>query len=269
VNDTSNGLALVTGGSSGIGAAIAHRLAQRGQSLLLVARSSRALDEQARRLRSDFGVRVDVLAADLSSDEGVQAVIRHADALQIEVDTLINNAGFGDYGPFVDCSATVAADLIRVNALALTRLTHHFGRKMVARGRGRILNVASVAGFQPGPRFTVYSATKAYVVSFSEALHYELAGTGVTCTVLSPGVTETGFRARAGMQRARVFRSGVMNADDVARVGVDALLQGRLHAIPGLRNRVLGALSMMTPSRRLRLAISARILSPEPDSPGR
>lgn len=150
--------------------------------------------------------------------------------------------------------------MIRLNIGSLTALTHHFGQDMVRNGQGRILNVASTAGFQPDPYFAVYGATKAYVISFTEALHKELEKTGVTTTVLSPGPTQTEFTQRADMLNSKLFKRGVMTAKKVAEIGFDGMMKGKLHVVPGFKNRILSFFSSITPSSKLRLNVAAHFM---------
>jgi short-subunit dehydrogenase len=178
----------------------------------------------------------------------------------LRVTYLVNNAGFGDYGSFVERSMEKYGEMLQLNIVSLTELTHHYARGMVQMGKGRILNVASTAGLQPDPYFAVYGATKAYVISLTEALHKELENTGVTTTVLSPGPTQTEFMARADTADAKLYAAGVMTAAEVARIGFCGMMAGKLHVIPGFKNRVLGFFSSITPSGSLRLAISAGIM---------
>ncbi len=166
---------------------------------------------------------------------------------------------------FVDRSMDNYSEMIRLNIESLTALTHHFATRMVHRGKGRILNIASTAGFQPDPRFAVYGATKAYVISFSEALHKELENTGVSVTVLSPGATRTDFIDRADMHDAKVFEGNVMTAPQVADVGFRAMMQGKLHVVPGLTNRIMALLSSITPPGKLRLAIADKVMQRKKD----
>ncbi len=236
--------ALVTGASGGIGAAIVRSLARRGWNGVLVARTRDRLEGLAQELERDHGVATHVVVSDLSRQEAPGEVSEEVARQGIEVDALVNNAGFGDFGPYLDRDDGREQDMIQVNVSALTRLTRHFAAQMATRGRGRILNVASTAAFQPGPLMTVYYATKAYVLAFSEALRHELADTGVTVTTLCPGPTRSGFQSQAEMEGSRLLRLlPVSEAPSVAEFGVKAMLAGRGVAVPGLLNR-LGVVSL-------------------------
>ncbi|MFN6135578.1 MAG: SDR family NAD(P)-dependent oxidoreductase [Bacteroidota bacterium] len=212
-------------------------------------------------MASNSSVKVHAVAADLSTIEGTDVVRNYIDENNLRVKYLVNNAGFGDYGPFIERNMETYSRMIRLNIEGLTALTYTYARDMVRNGNGRILNVASTAGYQPDPHFAVYGATKAYVVNFTEALHKELSDTGVTATVLSPGATRTDFISRADMLNAKLYDSGVMSAKDVALAGFRAMMSGKLYVIPGFKNRFMTFLSGVTPSRRLLLEVSARIMS--------
>ena len=253
-------VALVTGASGGIGYEIALLFAKNGTDVLLVARNGQRLSDIRESLEGRFGVRVHTLATDLSRPDGVGETCRYVRVNGLTVAYLVNNAGFGDYGNFVERDMDRYAGMIGLNVSSLTALTHFFAREMVKNGMGRILNVASTAGIQPDPYFAVYGATKAYVISLTEALHKELENTGVTATVLSPGATRTDFMDRADMRNARIYESGVMSAEKVAEAGYRGMMKGRLHVIPGLKNRVMAFFSGITPSSRLRLDIAARVM---------
>ena len=235
-----NGAALVTGASGGIGWELAWLLARDGNDLVLVARSEPKLQELAAALRRDCGVQVHVIAADLSEPDAPESVLRAVEEAGIAIDILINNAGFGMYGPFLEGDRGRQLEMIRLNVVALTDLSWLFARGMVAQGRGRIMNVASLAAFAPGPLMAVYYATKAYVLSFSEALSAELQGTGVSVTAFCPGSTRTNFQDVASAGGTRLFRSpGAMDVKPVARAGYEALKRGTVVAIPGIHNKLL------------------------------
>ena len=248
-------VALVTGASSGIGLELARVAAERGHDLVLVARREDALRTLAAEIERDRGVSARVVAADLAAPDGPDAVARALE--DVPVDVLVNNAGFGLYGDFLDTDIDVEREMIAVNVAAPTVLAKAFARQMVRRGHGRILNVASTAAFQPGPRMAVYYATKAYVLSFSIALSIELAGTGVTVTCLAPGPVRTPFRERARVSASRLF-SGERGREPgaVARAGWDALERGRRLAIPGAWNRVGAATARVVP-----LGVAARVVA--------
>jgi short-subunit dehydrogenase len=233
--------ALITGASGGIGYELAKLFAKDGVGMVLVARNGPKLATIAQELRSLGAPRVEVLEADLAGVDAVPPLLRELSTRrpEIKVDVLVNNAGYGLSGSFASTDEATELGMIQLNIGALTALTKGILPGMLARGHGRILNVASTAGFQPGPFAAVYAATKAYVVSFSEALAEELAGTGVSVTTLAPGPTDTGFAARANMQRSRLFRPGTtMTAQAVAAAGYSGLNRGRRLVVPGALNKI-------------------------------
>jgi short-subunit dehydrogenase len=236
-------VALVTGASSGIGEQFARVLAERGHDLVLVARDRARLDALAKELTEKRAVYCEVLPADLTDADQLSAV----EARAATVDVLVNNAGFGTTGRFHEIDLDAEDREIRLNVLALARLTHAAARAMAARGAGGILNVASIAAFQPGPGNATYSATKAFVVSFSEAVHEELRGTGVSVTCLCPGFTRTEFQERAGFDEKRVPRIIWHSADAVARAGLDGLARNRAIVVPGAFYKVAATATRLTP----------------------
>jgi hypothetical protein len=232
--------ALVTGASSGIGLSLARRFAADGHDLVLVARSAGKLDELARELRAANGVGVTVIPADLAKPGAAAELAGELERRGIAVDVLVNNAGYGLFGAFTETDLATELAMIQVNIVALTELTKRLLPAMVARRRGRVLNVASTAAFQPGPLMAVYYATKAYVLSFSEALAEELDGSGVTVTALCPGPTASGFQAAAQLEASKLVAGKKLpDADSVAKVGYDALWKGRRVVIPGTNNWIL------------------------------
>jgi short-subunit dehydrogenase len=229
-------VALVTGASAGIGREIARILAA-DHDLILTARRASELNSLAAELAP---AACHVFPADLSDPAAPRALFDAAAAAGLTVDVLVNNAGFGDLGPFAEADLGKMLRMVRVNVTALTELTGLFLPGMLARRRGRILNVGSVAGFQPGPFMAVYYATKAYVNTFSEALTFETAGTGVTVTCLAPGPTRSEFAVAAGMSAEGHFTVGsVADARPVAEAGVRAMRRGKRMVVTGLRNRLL------------------------------
>lgn len=247
-------VALVTGASSGIGAAIARELARRGFDLVLVARDRARLEAVA----SGTGATCEVLAADLTEPEGCAAFEARLGAEPV-IDVCVNNAGIGTYGPFHEGDLAAEDRQVRLNVLALVRLSHATARAMAARGRGAILNVSSLASFQPIPENATYAATKAFVTSFTQALHEELRPYGVRVTVLCPGYTHTEFHARAGADMSAVPGPLWQDADEVARAGIDALERGRAVCVPGALNRVTAALASVAPRAVTRKA--ARVVN--------
>lgn len=254
-------LALVTGASGGIGADLARELAGDGHDLILVARTTTALEALATELRGRHGVEVRVLPADLARPGAAADLFAGIGANQVDV--LVNNAGFGDHGPFHAADPARINGMIALNIAALTALTRLFLPGMVARKRGRVLNVASTAAFQPGPLMAVYCATKAYVLSFSLALGDELRGSGVTVTALCPGATATGFMRVAGMENIALFTMPgmtVMTSAAVARQGYAALKAGRRVIVTGFNNRVSALMGRLLPYG-LVLPVARRLLA--------
>lgn len=232
--------AAVTGGSGGIGYALAHELAADAHDLLLISRDEARLREAAARLAADHGASVAILAVDLSQPEAAERVVAAWRAAGRPLDVLVNNAGFGCFGPYADTPWPTLLEMMHLNMDALARLTHAALADMRPRHAGRILNVASTAAFQPGPWVATYYATKAFVLHLSEALAEELAGTGITVTALCPGPTATGFERRAGLEDSRLFRLlRPMSAEAVARAGYRGLRAGRRVVVPGARSRAL------------------------------
>ena len=240
-------VALVTGASSGIGFHLARLLAEHGHDIVLVARGSERLAQAARDVAREFRVQTTAVAEDLAFHEAPTHLVRELTALGLTIDVLVNNAGYAMRGLFASLDLDEQLAMIQVNVTSLTALTGLLLPGMIERGRGRILNVASTAAFQAGPLMAVYYATKAYVLSFSEALVNETAGSGVTVTALCPGPTATGFEKRAGMSGTRLFSGGVMDAQAVARQGFDGMMQGRALVIPGWRNRLFAQLVRVAP----------------------
>ena len=235
--------ALITGASSGIGLELARLFAADRRELVLVARSRNTLTELARELEQQYGCRVRTMPADLTDPAAPEQLFKALEAEEVQVDVLVNNAGFGARGAFVELDLAQQLQMIQLNITALTHLSGLFLPGMVSRGRGGVLNVASTAGFQPGPNMAVYYATKAYVLSLSEALTEEVRGSGVTVCCLAPGATETRFAQRAAMEDTLLFRMGTMDAARVAREGYQGLRRGRDLVVPGVTNR-LGVFSL-------------------------
>jgi short-subunit dehydrogenase len=231
--------ALVTGASGGIGEDLARLLAADGHDLVLLARSVDKLQTLAAELTTAHKVSASVLAADLAEPGAAEAVERTLTERRLSIDILVNNAGFGTMGPFASGDLMPLMGMLQVNVVALTMLARHLLPGMLERRRGRILNVASTAAFQPGPLMAVYYASKAYVLSLSEALSEETRGSGVTVTCLCPGPTRTGFQERAHQENVRLLGiAHVMSSQDVARAGYDGMKAGRPLVIPGIMNRL-------------------------------
>ncbi len=241
--------ALVTGASLGIGLELARELARDGHDLVLLARSREALLSLARELEAAHGVAARVLVADLARPEACAEIVRQLSEQGVAIDVLVNNAGFGSYGPFAQSDLARELEMIQVNVTALVQLTRLLLPGMLERRRGFILNVASTAAFQPGPLMAVYYATKAFVLSFSDALRNELRGSGVRVTALCPGPTATGFQAAAGMQQSRLVSVPTMlqDAASVARAGYAGLRADRGIVVPGFANAAGSVLVRLLP----------------------
>jgi short-subunit dehydrogenase len=235
--------ALITGASGGIGLELARIFAREGYELALVARSRERLDGIAAELKP---APVRVIVKDLTLADAADEIRREVP----KIDVLVNNAGFGVYGPFVKTPLADELGMLQLNMNALVVLTKIYLPGMVERGSGRVLNVASTAAFQPGPLMALYYATKAFVLSFSEAIASELEGTGVTVTALCPGPTATGFIARGKLENARLFKlMRVMDARSVAEAGYRGLMAGKTVVVPGLVNKVLAQSVRISPRR--------------------
>lgn len=224
-------IALVTGASSGIGIEFARYHARRGGDVVLTARSEGKLKALAAELEAEHGIKAHVMAVDLGTAEGPSKLIEQITQANLQIDILINNAGFGGQGRHIDRRLEDEQEMIDLNVKSLVALCHHFGREMSKRAQGRILNVGSTAGFMPGPLQAVYFATKAFVNSFSEALDHELRPQGVTVTLLAPGYVTTAFADRAGLQGTKLVAGGGKSPRSVAKFGYDAMSRGALVAI--------------------------------------
>ncbi|HEY8210656.1 MAG TPA: SDR family oxidoreductase [Myxococcaceae bacterium] len=229
---------LITGPTSGIGLDLTALFAADKHDLVLVSRSADKLEQLAAELRQKHGVAVTVLAMDLSEPAAPAALCSELERRKIAVDVLVNNAGYAQYGAFTETDADQERRMMQLNMITLTELTKRLVPGMVKRGRGRVLNVASTAAFMPGPLMAVYYATKAYVLSLSEALASELQGTGVSVTALCPGPTRTGFQARAQMESSKLVQGKIMDSATVAKVGYRGLMAGKPLVIPGFSNQV-------------------------------
>jgi short-subunit dehydrogenase len=254
--------ALVTGASNGIGLELARVLAREGWDLVVTARNQEALDRLASELSSSYHAAVRVIAADLASPDGARRLINEITSAGLTVDALVNNAGFGLFGPFATTPLEREREMIDLNITALITLTKLCLPGMIQRRRGRVLNVASTAAFLPGPNMSVYYATKAFVLSFSEAIGDELRGTGVTVTTLCPGPTETAFQGVARMQKSRLMAGAMMGATDVAAAGYRGMIRGQAVVIPGATNRMVPLLVRIVP-RRLATIVSRRAAEAE------
>lgn len=248
--------ALITGASGGIGYELAKLFAHDHYDLVLVARRADKLNQVSAELQSHFGTTAKAVALDLADAQAPKFLFDQLQREGIAVDILVNNAGFGGFGAFAAMPEQEILSQIHLNITALTHLTRLFLPPMLARRSGKIMNVASTAAFQPGPLMAVYYATKAYVLSFSEALSNELAGSGVSITCFCPGATDTGFAKRAGTENTRLFKKiGAMSAEAVAQDGYRGLMAGRTLVISGTKNWLVAESVRFAP-RKLVTAVS-------------
>src|SRR5450432_1881761 len=247
MNAANSETVLITGASSGIGLELAKCFATDKSKLILVARNTDALATLAAELRLEHGIEVKVLTADLSLPETPKRIFSELSAQKISVDVLVNNAGFGAHGAFAGLSLQRQLEMIQVNVIALTELTGLFLPEMIRRKRGGILNVSSVAGFLPGPDMAIYYATKAFVLSLSEALAEELSETDLIVSVLCPGPTETNFGKVARGEKTRRVQTAKMSAQEVARSGHRAFRKGKTIVVPGLQNKLFVFLTRLVP----------------------
>ncbi len=254
-----NKTVLITGASRGIGEAFARVYAKKQHNLILVARNENDLDALKEELSTQHSVEIVVLSHDLTKGDEIQQIFEQVKQQNLTVDVLINNAGYGDYGEFASGDWAKLQGMILLNILALTHLSHLFLPGMIARGQGQILNVSSTAAFQPGPMMAVYFATKAYVLSLSEALSAETEGTGVTVTVLCPGPTQSNFGQNANMDQIAlmgdVTSDKLPTALSVAEYGYEALNSGEVVAVHGVMNKVLTFMPRLTPRGVIRKGV--------------
>ncbi len=245
--------ALITGASSGIGYEFAKIFAAKGYHLILTARTIRKLEEIKRELAAKYtDIQIHIIAKDLSTTDGAEELFREVRHKNIPVHILVNNAGFGLLGPFSETDLARNLQMIQLNITSLVILTRRFLPQMIERNSGKILNVASTAGFVPGPYMSVYYATKAFVLSFSRALHKELETTDITVTALCPGATATQFSKTAHMENIPLFKSmfaSVMSAEQVARIGFRSLMSGKPVVITGFFNKLMMFSIRFTPRR--------------------
>ena len=252
--------ALITGASSGIGYEIAKLFARDGINLVLVARRKELLGSIKTELVKQYDINVCIIDFDLSERGKPAELYEFCKLKNIKVDFLVNNAGYGDYEKVINGNPETYENMLQLNILSLTGLTTLFVKDMVKHGNGKVLNLGSLAAFQSTPIMAVYAASKSYVMHFTEALHAELKGTGVTATVLSPGITKTGFVNRAGMNNSAFVQGSQLDAGNVARAGYDGMFAGKLNVVPGLLNSLMAFGTSVTPSRRLLLAISSYVM---------
>jgi len=237
------GTALVTGASEGIGYELTRLFAENGYDVVMVARSKGRMNEIADEVEKEFGISAQVIKKDLSVPGSSEEVYEESP----EIEVLVNNAGIGTCGFFHENDTAREVDTVRLNVETPTHLTRLFLEDMVERDEGRILNVSSMAAFQPGPTMAVYYATKAYLLSFSEALSNELKGTGVSVTALCPGPTETAFIRKAGEENSRINEGDKMSQRTVAEAGYNGLMKGKNVVVPGFKNRMLVRLTKIAP----------------------
>lgn len=240
-------IALVTGASMGIGRSFALALADRGNDLVLVARDTARLEALAKELGDAYGASAEVLTADLSDSAALAAVEARIADVERPIDLVVNNAGFGTFGEFAELPIEREHQEIELNVVALVRLTHAALGAQVPRGRGGVINVASIAGYQPTPGNATYGATKAFVRSFSQAVHEELKGTGVNCMVLSPGFTRTEFQKNAGFDPGQVPSFIWQEAGTVVQSALRAYDKGRAECVPGALNGVTAVFTDAVP----------------------
>jgi short-subunit dehydrogenase len=252
--------ALITGASAGIGAAIADELASRGHGVTVVARREDRLRELAEELSASHGVRAEVIGGDLEDPAERDRVAGEIGELGLDVEILVNNAGFGENGDLTRVDRDRLVSMVKINCEALLDLQARYLREMLDRGRGAVINIASTAAFQPIPGMATYAATKSFVLSLSEAVHEELRGTGVTVTAVCPGPVRTEFTQVAGIEEAEQHTPDFvwMSAEDLARAAVDAADKGKRATVPGLLNRA-GALTGQHSPRKLALPIVRRV----------
>jgi uncharacterized protein len=240
--------ALITGASGGIGFELTKLFARDGHDLVLVARSGNKLDHVRTQLERRHGISVRTITKDLADPSAPEEIFKALEQAGVQIDVLVNNAGYAMFDPFVDMDIKRVMDMLQVNIMALTHLSWLFVPGMVQRGQGRVLNLGSTASFLPGPLMACYYASKAYVLSFSEAIANELHGTGVTVTALCPGPTETGFQKRANVEESKLIKGKrIMEAGAVARAGYKALMAGKPLVVPGLSNNLIPLLARLSP----------------------
>ena len=239
--------ALITGASSGIGWELAKLFAGDKSDLVLVARRKERLDALAEELKDEFGVDVYVLPKDLSDPDAPKEIFEELKAEGIDVDVVVNNAGFGSRGPFADIDTGKQMDMVQVNVVALTHLTRLFLPGIIERGRGGILNVGSLAGFQPGPNLAVYYATKAYVLSLTEALSEEITNPNVKISCLAPGPVRTEFGEKSALDDSLLFKMSLMDVEPVVREGYEGFRQGKVIVLPGIKQKLIPLLLRFTP----------------------
>jgi uncharacterized protein len=248
------GYALVTGATSGIGLEIALNFARDGINLILVARTENKLMEIKEKIETEYGIEVLILAKDLTREEAPDEIYEEVEKRGIRVDFLINNAGFGSFGRLKDTDYETEKDLVKLNVLSLLQMNKLFVPLMAARHYGYVMNVASLAAFMPGPVMANYYASKAYVLSLSEAMHEELKQDGIKVTALCPGPVRTNFQERAQLQKTDTAKSFIMEAKKVADVGYLALWRGKAVVVPGTFEKIVPIIAKLLPRSLVRKA---------------
>ncbi len=246
--------ALVTGASSGLGVEFARQLGQRGCNLILVARRQDRLEKVRDNIKEMYSVRVEVIVMDLATDSAPQNLWDEVNARDTHIDILINNAGYGLFGEFVNIPWENEQNMLKLDIITVTHLTKLFVKDMMKRNYGYILQIASIGAYQPSPTYASYSAAKSYVLNFGEAINYEIRNTGVSCTVLSPGITATGFLKVSGQKPSLYQRLVMMEPEKVAQIGIRAMLQRKSSIVPGFINKITIFSNRLMP-RKLSAAI--------------
>jgi uncharacterized protein len=236
-----NETVLITGASGGIGKELAKLFAKDGFNLVLVARSNENLMKVKKEIELNNSITIHTFSKDLSKESEIITLKEEISNHTIQIDYLINNAGFGLFGEFIDTDLKEELNMIDLNIRTVTHLTKIFLPGMVERNNGGVMNIASTAAFQPGPLMTVYYATKAYVLSFTEALQNEMKGTNVKISAICPGATETNFGSRANLNESKLFQSGLSDVKEVAKTSYDGFMNGKTIVIPGLTNKFLAS----------------------------
>jgi len=238
---------LITGASSGIGMGLAKLFAADGSDLVLVARREDRLNELAEELKSKHGVEVHVFPKDLSKKTAPKEIFTHLYKEKIQIDVLVNNAGFGSKGTFAELDTDLQMDMVQVNTAALTHLTSLFSPGIIERGHGGVLNVGSLAGFQPGPNLAVYFATKAYVLSFTEALAEEISNPNIKVSCFAPGPVKTEFGEKSDLEDSLLFKLSLMDLEPAVKAGYEGFRKGTTIVIPGLKQQIIPFLNRFTP----------------------
>ncbi len=255
-----NKTVLITGASSGIGLSLAKIFAREGYTLILVSRDETKLEAAKQELEKVSQQKIYCIAKDLSLPTATQEIFEEVEKMNLTITTLVNNAGWGDYGAFAESDKNKQLNMIDLNVRALTELTHLFLPIIRTQERGYILNVSSILGFVPGPYMSVYAATKAYVLSFSEAIREELRGTTVSVTTLCPGQTATNFFKRTLEESKEPFESIGMNSDEVAQIGYTAMMKRKTVVVAGVKNKIFTFLPRILP-RQIVARISKYIIT--------